>query len=281
MFGSSIEYVIRTYTNEYKPVSAEIMPNGSMHSYNKQFHWVSVDDVRKSYDQLHHERSVSTIIYPHNNHHLPEIVDSITPLVSATDKKILVYANDTSMAEINLLFQYHKIVSDRGLSIFFGSVDSLYKQWNPEYTSWQDMQHWELREWFSIFYSGWIQEWTESQHQVDDTFLKISNQDILDHTEESFYKIIDHCNLTPKSGIAEFATKWRTAQQYVIDEYLLIQQVLETTLANEYFSWHSLNLVSEAILQQRLRSRGYEIQCDSLNTFPTDSKTLYKLLEKV
>ena len=43
MFGSTIEYCLRSFTNKYLPVEGTILDDGSMHSYKKQFHFIVLD----------------------------------------------------------------------------------------------------------------------------------------------------------------------------------------------------------------------------------------------
>lgn len=285
MFGSTIEFIIQNFSKEYESINADVLQDGSMHSFKKKNHWYDLAQMQLFYQSGPiNPTTITSITYPHTNHHLPEIVQSLYSFSGLTDKKLLVYANSFDAAEINLLFQYYKIsigLPKLGIDIFFKGVNG-YTRWNPTYTSWQDMKPWELREWFSIFYPDSLQEWIISKDQVDDTFLKISTQEILSNTKESFERIIEHCELTLDSnGLAEFAVKWRDAQQYIINEYNLLMQIVDDTMLNRKLTWRPLNLIAEVIIQRHLRVKGYEIRCDGLNTFPTDSKTLYNLLEKI
>jgi hypothetical protein len=142
------------------------------------------------------------------------------------------------------------------------------------------MQPWELREWFSLFYVPWVQEWIESQHQVPDTFLKVHNTDMLYDTKNTCRRIFKFLNLTETGDLDSFVSDWTEKQQYIVDEFNLLDQICKHTVDNTDFTWHQVNIIAEAIVQQRLRTLGYEIRCDGLNTFPTDSKTLYSKLER-
>lgn len=282
MFGSTIEYIVRAYSNEFEPLRSDIGTNGSMHSFNKMNHWWTLDQIYSAYNSDPKPTGISSTTYPQEDHHLPDILNVVSPLFDLSDKKILVYAKDIRSAEIGMLFQYYKISigESAGLSIFFGKIDSLWTQWNPTYTSWQDMKPWEVREWLSIFYPSWIQEWIDAKHQADETYLKISNIELLENTKEKFLEIFEHCNLTQRPGLSEFATIWQNAQQYILDEYSTILEIVESTVTGKAFSWQPISIIAEAIVQQHLRSKGYEIKCDGLNTFPADSQTLFNLLER-
>ena len=286
MFGSTIEYVLRCFTNEYSVLhNISICSDGSMHNFFKEFHprqHNNLIDLGNLGDD-----AITTPIYPFCDTHFPEILRTIElqNVNYHTDKCVLLHANSLSGAELNILFQYYKIAAGQevhlGLEIFCGDNAHNIKNWNASYTNWKDMQLWELREWFSLFYVSWVQEWIQSQYEIDNKFIKIDHLDILNDFVPTMKKIINHCGLTLKSGLEEFSIEWRNKQQYIVDEFDLLNQIVSHTVSNKDLTWNPVNVISEAIVQQRLRSLGYEIRCDQLNTFPTDSKTLYNLLEKV
>jgi hypothetical protein len=193
------------------------------------------------------------------------------------------HADSVGSAELNMLFQYHKISIglNLGLDIFCSGNEHNIKSWNPTYNHWSDMEIWQLREWISLFYVPWVQEWIHSPQQVDQQFLTVKNTDFLSNPVDTIDRIFLHCKLTQKSGLTEFLHQWQHTQKYVVDEFNLLEQIIECSIADQNLSWKPTNIIAEAIVQQRLRALGYEIRCDGLNTFPTDSKTLYNLLEKV
>lgn len=286
-FGSTIEYVIRNFTNHaYGPSPAEIAADGSMHHFSKQYHINSSNRLKKLLLSPPDSSAIISNIYPLVEFKFVELVDQYRQLPSwKQDTKILIYQPDLQAAELNLLFKYHKIcngtVTNRGLEIIVGDNQHNLTGWNTAYTHWTQMQPWELREWLSLFYPDWLTEIGQSYTYVDESWLVLSNIDVLYNTACSFKKIIDHCNLTVTSDIDEFVARWKIAQQYIVDEFELLNNIVENCVSNDLISWQPINLVAEAIVQQRLRTLGYEIRCDGLNTFPTDSKTLYNLLEKV
>lgn len=282
MFGSTVEFILRSHTNEYTTNNASIANDGSMHLYSKENHPITKEDIFKNLDQLL-PNSITTPIYPFEKSHLPEILEAYQTANISGDN-ILIYADSTRSAELNILFQYHKIAHGThlslGLEIFAGGNSHNITGWNPSYQHWSEMKRWEFREWFSLFYVNWVQEWIESPTHVPDTFLKIKSTDILFNTEATLLKIIKFCNLTLSQDLDPFINNWVSKQQYILTEFNLLDQIIENTINDCDFNWQPISIVSEGIIQQRLRSKGYEIRCDGLNTFPTDSKTLYSLLEK-
>lgn len=286
-FGSTIEYAIRNFS-DFKggPVAASILGDGSMHSFTKQYHITSYDHLENFSNGQIDPDGISTPTYPFKEFKLPQLLARFSLIPTWNDDtKILVYQPDTRAAELNLLFKYHKVCYGEkiqtGLGIITGDNRHNLSGWNIQYTHWSQMRDWELREWLSLFYPGWITEFIDSQDQVDTTWLKISNTDVLFDTKQTLCLIMSFCGLTMIHSIDEFVDQWRAAQEYIVKEFLLLDQIISCTLNGRHLEWHDLNIIAEAILQQRFRQLGFEILCDGLDQFPLNTKELYKLLVKV
>ena len=280
-FGSTIEYVLQSSTVSNPSIEFPILDDGSMHSFDKQCHITEIDDVETILSLG--DNSITTPIYPLATVKLPNLIDQFQQLPSWThDHKILIYQPNLAAVEINLLFQYHKVcagsVVQMGLEPIIGNNSHNITAWNSNYTHWSQMQPWELREWFSIFYPEYARELVQAAETVDSDWLVITNVDILHHPQQMFETVLEFCNLTFTDRINEFATAWQTAQQYVVDEFELLSNIVDSSIAGSNFTWPTLNIVAESIVQQRLRQKGFEIRCDGLNIFPTDAVTLHQLL---
>ena len=152
-------------------------------------------------------------------------------------------------------------------------------RWNPSYKTVDDLKPWEFREWQSLFE---YQKYLEAPTKVDKTFLKISTEELLNNTVNTFEKIINWCGLTRSSAdLSKFADEWRQKQQYVLDEYNLIIEIVNATINNISRPIpEDLNIFAQALIQQRLRRAGYEIRCDGLDKLPKDTALLHQLLDK-
>lgn len=283
MFGSTIEYIFRSFGNELEPVMGTILADGSMHSFKKLAHFLDTSDIESFFDLHNFAVDVTTPIYPFRNTHLLDILERFNSYVTEKDSCVLIHAESVADAELNMLFQYHKISIGlkKGIDIFCHGNEHNITAWDQSYTHWSQMKHWQLREWISLFYVPWIQEWIDSQNQVSTNFLCVRNTDFLVDPVTISNKLFAHCNLTQKPGLQEFLQKWQAAQAYIVDEFELLGDIVKHTVNSQPLNWQPINIIAEAIVQQRLRALGYEIRCDGLNTFPTDSETLYNLLEKV
>ena len=284
MFGSTIEALTRTFTQELvgKSVAMRIAKDGSMHTFSKQLHPCKRDELLS---MLQSSVDICTPIYPMPDAKLDEIADKLS--LSDDDKLILIHANSNSAAELNMLFQYHKVatgVMNLTESIFCGGTAHNFNNWNRKYTSWQEMQVWERREWLSIFYAELTQEWIRAAEvKFNRKSFTVSSTDILTDLEGTFTKISEYLELTiiNKTELTQFCDKWTKAQQYIVDEYRLIDSIVSSILDNEDYNWPALNIIAESIIQKRLKDAGFELKCYNLNEFPTNSTALVKLLEKV
>jgi hypothetical protein len=288
MFGSTIEFCIANFTYDYqsklRSPESYIQDDGSLHSFSKQFHPTSTDLYKQLASADIDVTTINTPIYPTTDRHFPELLELLKDNETfSKNKNILLYAKDFSSAELNMFFQYEKIAVGLklGLDIFFYSNDSL-KQWNSKYSHWSELETWELREWFSIFYPDWLQEWIDSKNSIGDSFLSISNTDFLYNTKHELYKIFDHCGLTPQqNNIDNFIKMWHNKQKYIIKQQEFCNHVANNTINNKYQSWHKINFIQEAVIQKNLRDKGYEMRCWNLNQFPSNTEQLHNLLEKV
>lgn len=276
MFGSMLEYVLRSYTNEGSPVVADIRSDGSMHSFDKRYHPVTIQQILDEFD---HEADITTPIYPCIGGELADIVESFR-LRSKTwnqDHKILISSPNQAWTEINILFHYHKtfLRGSPGLEIYAKQNPPMASKWNTNYSDWSQMHVWEMREWFSLFYRKWSESWIVSE--IDEDFLHITNQDLMQDTKKTVQKILSWCNLTPKPGLDKFIDEYVSKQTYILDEYNKIENAVDCVVNNRDYHWDRLSPVGEAMIQTKLRDHGLEIQCHGLDTFPTSSVELKKL----
>jgi len=283
-FGSTIEYVLRSHTQEYSIDPIEVLENGSMHGFKKMAHLLDVDQLEDYLKVRVNDIDIRTPIYPCQTAELEDILKIFKKYQTDNDRNILIYFDTFESGEQNLLFQYYKIA--KGLHPDNPDLDYLantrfhdFTKWNPNYQNWRDLEPWQFREWFSIFYPSKINSLIQSPKLVDENFLKISNTQILVDTKQTLTSIIDFCQLTVKKNLDDFVQEWQDKQQYILQEYKMLCTIVENTVKKQMYTWPTLNIISESIIQQKLRQHGYELKCDGLNEFPTNALDLHALLE--
>lgn len=283
MFATTIEYVIKAYSREYAIPPLPIGQDGSMETYRKQFHPVCGEQLTQWLAQSPDPRAVTTPIYPFPEHDFADILGLYGVHADAPNTVVVMCADTLRDCELNMLFQYHKIVAGKhhsyGLDFFFGDCKDI-RAWNPDYQSWRDMQPWQLREWYSMFYPGVVQKWISSRDHAPTHALIMTNRELLQDPITAFRRILLHAELEEISGLEAYSQAWLAAQQYVLEEFDLLDQIIECTLRGTQFEWNTLNFFAESILQNRLRVLGHDLRCHAMDLFPTDTKTLTSLLEK-
>jgi hypothetical protein len=260
-------------------MDAKIQPDGSMHSFKKRFHPVTVSEIENEFD---HAADVTTPIYPCPDGGLQEILAAFRTKAKTwtSDRKILISSTDVKWCEINMLFYHYKISQreGQGLSSYAKRNPPVASQWNMEYSSWHEMAPWEMREWFSLFYRSWFRPWLVDSSQINDDFLFVTNQDLVLNTNSTVQRILSWCHRTPKITLSEFLEEYMSKQSYILEEYQTIENAVYSVINDTEYHWSPISVVGEAIIQAKLRDHGIEIRCAGLDKFPTSSVNLKSLV---
>lgn len=256
-FGSTIEYCLRTFSKELDKVQFGLLDDGSMHGYKKAFHPVLFDqwiDNKSCHD-------IVTPIFPNLDY--CSTLDSLVFYInqfSHKDPVIFVDCCSVEQAQRTQLFNFHKN-SDMLDRIMHNKSQA----WNETYTDWRDMRIYELREALSFYIDQQLQSVNLRRH-VPDHWLVTDPDSLLHRLPDEICRMMSYCGLTLSDSInlRQFYKKWLSKQQYVIDEFDLVIDIIDHLNTDKFYSWSRLSLCSEAILQARLRHIGYELDMTNL-----------------
>ena len=271
-FGSTIEYSIRQFSNELQKVEATVMEDGSMHSYTKEFHPATISEFLKIKDS---KFEIVTPTYPTLDYLSPsETILELKKHINSEHKVLLIYFTNLEMAERYKLFGYYKIPD-----FLDTTMKDKHASWNVNYSSYKDMQMFELREALSLLIDQQV-EYLEIHDSIDNNWLCITPDDLLYDFRNTISKIIEYTGLTidHSQNIEEFYKEWFKKQQYIIDEFEKINAIVDSINSGSNMTWDKLSILGEAIVQSRLRQQGIEIACHGLNQFPTNTNDLTKVL---
>jgi hypothetical protein len=271
-FGSTIEYSLRQFSNELTKVTATITNTGSMHSYDKEFHPLSFSEFLEIKNNNY---EIVTPVYPNYEHQTPaETIKEFKKNIDSSQKVVLVYFSELKMSERNQLFCYYKIPD---------FLDHIMKDkqtgWNADYTSYKDMQPFELREALSFFIDQQAEQ-LEISKVIDKNWLCITPDDVLYNFKNTILKIIEYTGLTvdDSKDIDDFYNEWFKNQQYILDEFENINSIVASINSGSDTTWNKLSIIGEAMVQSRLRQQGIELACHNLDQFPSNTKDLKKVL---
>jgi hypothetical protein len=267
-FGSTLEYCLRNFSQEFDSIDADVLTDGSMHGYKKEFHPVTVEE----FQNIDATMQIITPVYP--NRSLLSVSDTINEFikVSGNHKVIFVILNTTTLVERNWLYFYHKI----GIDPQVCQLDPT--PWNKNYKSFNDMNIWEQRELLSYIINDTMAEYLSANDIGLPNWLTITTDDILFNFRKTLEQLFKYLELTLNpDGLDTFIYGWSQKQQYVLDEMKLIDDILINFQNKNVLEWGSLSLMGEAIVQSRLARLGYEFRCYNLTQFPTSTTELFKL----
>jgi hypothetical protein len=154
-----------------------------------------------------------------------------------------------------------------------------------DFTSTEQMQPWQFREFLSFFI--YDQHLDETEMNLTPKITNhISNIHIitLDNLKQNFKQtildLLDYCQIAPVriETLSYIYASWLEKQYHIFKDDT-ISKIISSLLDNKFYSWHGINLtiVDEALIQHFLRQQGIEIRCYNLNTFPTNTDDLKKL----
>lgn len=295
-FGSTINLVAQSFCKNFRSpglsLEESVLSDGSAHSYYKKGHWTTKEQLDDFFEgRIDQDIKISTPIYPLSNMTVQEVFSQFQNK-RPNDKVVLIYLKDRNYAELNILAQYYKISKgtlNLGLEFTFYIDDLLLdiKKWNKDYSSFNDMRPWELREFFSLYYTGWVECWLDAPLLAPNNWLKISTDDILNNSQETFIKICNFIDEFDDSKITEFnkfLDSWLEKQRYLVKEIELVNKIVgSVVLDQEMIAWDPSHLCiwSQAMIQGKIRDSGYDLKCNELDVFPSNSIQLYELLEKL
>jgi hypothetical protein len=251
-----------------------------MHSFVKEFHPLILDQL----NTIPFDAKIVTPVYPNLNLlSVAETIDEFKKILTSDDKVIFITQADLNSAERHELFAYYKIYPslDKNYNKLFNLRFDLnnIQQWNKDYKSFDDMQYWEKREYLSLIYSKLCFEFLHAKDQKDDNWLTITTNDILFNFKKTIKNIINYLGLTfIDDELDNFFNEWRVKQQYILDNYQLIEKIVDSVITGQKLHWGGLSLVAEALIQYKLKLVGFDIQCFNLNDFPDNAAQLRSFL---
>lgn len=284
-FGSMLEWGIRSYASQYQDPVMGVNPDGSMHVHKKLCHPLVFKEL-EYINEINDPMCITTPIHPMIDCHSDKVINFFNKEKFTKDKKILIDVPDTRTAELIILMQYYKISIglDQTLNSIFNNDVCKHNitRWNLNYKHWNEMELWELREWFSLFYIEWVTEWITAKDHINDSWLLVNPIELVNNYKSVIKQTIEFCNLTYVDNVYSdnTSTEWVTKQLPIIRQIELIDQIVSSTIETKPFGWEPLTVLHEAMIQRRLRDYGYELKCYKLNDFPTNTTELNRLLEK-
>lgn len=167
------------------------------------------------------------------------------------------------------------------------SIEKIYNSWPvSKDTPIGDIDPWIKREFLSLFQmSAWFDqiEWYHPDNWSNPKCHVVTISELLRNFESTIELICDKTGIVPIRKVSTLLTAHTRnleLQQYLTHDQLC-NNIIQSTIASVCMEWEPLSLPSEAWLQWELKNQGWQIKCNGLDIFPTNSVQLRELLYPV
>jgi hypothetical protein len=289
-YGTYMEWCLTTLAtdNEILPPFTSV---GSSHHFVGQ-HLLNIEGWNR---YIANETSLSRFVRLHPKTKKEEsIAQHLEVILASVEKMIYVYPDkDSVLLNVNNWFDKilpswipggHRTENAHEINYF---ADKIYQNWPVARTVPLDkIPVWIQREFLSFYLMpAWRDQvdWYFPDRWSNENCCVVLIHDLLFNFVETITKIQKFCNLEfkrPITDITPYHDQNLSLQKY-LDQDRLCQQIIQATLNNINLDWTKLPLVSESWVQWELRNQNFEIKCEGLDTFPTNSVQLKELLYTV
>lgn len=282
-YGTYLEWLLTTLCSDSEIVTP-FQSSGSSHNF-KGNHLSNIDGWHKYSQSVCFSQFVR--FHPKSTKE-ESLGGNLDCVLSQVDRMIYLYPDPQSkLLVINNYFT--KIWNDWWVYQFDKDIspEKIYNNWpiDPA-TPLDQVPNWIRREFLSFYLMpAWLDqlEWYHPDRWSNPNCLLITVSDLLYDLDNSLKKIQNFCNLKFKKPIGQLHESHETMLklQPYLNQDQLCNQIVQSTLNDSELEWKSLPLASESWVQWQLRNSGFEIFCDKLDTFPTNSVQLKKLIYSI
>lgn len=208
-----------------------------------------------------------------------ETIDDIVNLVASKEKTIYIAINTQDEKDIVVLNMDKKIKAYR---THLDVPTSVFQRWKRDATAISDLEDWEFRELFSLYYFPMIDSLCSPIGTISPDALTINIDEILyGDVDLLVKKMFSFCNIPLRDDVVPHMQKEHARMlelQQSIKELAIIKETINACLEGREIEIPPISLVAQAIIQKRLRDQGVELRCYGLNNWPKTSSELIKLL---
>lgn len=152
------------------------------------------------------------------------------------------------------------------------------KRWLENFDN--DLSDWQLRENFSYWNIEQLPGFQSirTQECALDYVTPVNIAQLKNNFESVIKSIIALLNMSvKKNNFDDIYHAWFSKQSHH-DKDNLIGMIVESVTSTNNFALDNLTCLDEIVIQHKLRTKGYEIKCNGLNTFPTTMQQLRDII---
>lgn len=283
-YGTYLEWVLNTLMSN----DAIIEPFTNLGNSHNTHLGIHVDDIDGFNSYIASDQQYLTLRMHPKTDPSHSVVDNLEHMLEHVPKLILLYPD-----------RDHELlcVCNYTTKIWEGHIyDGAMHYMNPKdiFDNYQlspdmdlrDIPEWIIREHMSFnLFSSWHDqfEWYLPDTWQHPRALTITTKELFENFEHVLENIINFWGVTPARLITDLVPshkKMLSLQQH-LGKDVLCSKIIDSVLgAAEPMTWGNLCMVSQAWIQRQLRQRGYELLCNDLDNFPSDTAGLKSVVVK-
>lgn len=285
-YGTYLEWCLTTLTLDID-INLPLTEKGNSHNFKgnhlldiERWNQYVVSDNQYPFVRFHPKISQSDDLH--------EILNTLSAQVNFF---VYIYPTQNTLL-LSLNNQFNKIWNDWWSHAFQSeSIDikKIYDNWPVDRSiPVEQIPHWIRREFLSYYmmpmYFDQI-EWDKKVHYNQSNCVLVTIDELLYNFQNVIARIVDQTKIKLFKSIdsLEFYHAQMIERQTNINQDFLAKKIVDSIVNEVAFDWQdqTLTLVTESYLQWELRNRGFEMRCDGLDKFPTNSVQLKELLYSV
>lgn len=283
-YGTYLEWLLTTLTTDCPIIEPFRIDSGNSHNFlgnhlinmNGWDNYISSSKAPVQFVRIHPKTEKTE-----------SLTENLKTILKTVDRVIYLYPDHDSIL-LNINNYYTKIWEDWWTWMFSKEInpDDIYNNWPVDpATPLDQIPIWIQREFLSYYLlPSWFSqvEWFHPTSWNHDRCQIVYVKDLLDNVEQVLADIEAFTGLTfnkPIESMLPLHKKMLYLQKYR-NQDSLCANIINSIKDNTEFRWadQELPLASQSYIQWKLREMGYEIECDGLDLFPTDSVYLKSIL---
>lgn len=282
-YGTYLEWVLNSLLTD-QPLKAPFTQNGNSHATQLGIHLHNMTGFQRYVKSEHN--FVTARLHPKTKRH-HNLRQNLEEILEHVPRLILLYPDKTH--ELMCVGNYMtKIWSCHPYKTNLLGVDhkEIYQKWNvPPDTDLCALPLWIQREHMSYYlFDAWRDqvEWFFPDKWQHHRAMIVYTKDLFDDFTNTLERIQDFWGMPYKKNPSEMIAphiEMIKLQPYLDSDqscWEIIKTTLDPTLPTIEFG--NIDLIKQSWIQHHLRNHGYELKCNDLNIFPTDTIHLRSLI---
>jgi len=290
-YGTYLNYLLSKITDSTEFNGNVFEPTGSAHHFRSvRGYDINVDADALDTEKIHRYSHIFfrthgfTPKNPNKNSNLAKLIEEFDYFIHINfyEDRLLTIHNNMLTKQDNTMHNFYDW-------LLVHELDLIKSRWTvpTELTNPRDVERWIVREFCSMYFIPiWVrqaltQEYFQFNHKRQ---LYIDVKDFLNNPiTDTIDLIFSFCQIDydyDRELVTSIHQTMLDKQQHLHSD-ADCEYIVQQTLANVLYDFKELNLTlfDEAWIQWKLREHGYELQCYGLNTFPTNTIDLRKIIE--